>query len=257
MPKERVAFLISGQARTNPLSLNPVKHSVITDAWNKYIFTEGFKNKYDYDIYISTDNIDVNATLTYFGDHVKNIHCMDNNWYYKPIQKKIYPIEGFIRSYRVPPGFQSYPNIVFQAYKKYDCYNLMKEEGLQYDYIVRLRCDTVLHQNIEDCLSKLDKKDIILYSAICTIGKYDVMSWVHQLILFNGNYNPYIEGHNCMLVWGKPLPTDSRRWAYSHESQTSEHIRKYYTDKGLSVDDAVLNMDLCRIMRSDGRLEDW
>ena len=254
MPKERVAFLISGQARTNPLSLNPVKHSAITDSWDKYIFTEGLKETYDYDIYISTDNLDIDATTAYFGDHVKNIHCMDTDWYYKPINNMIESVDNYVNSYSVPAIFKSYPNVVQEAYKMYDCYNLMKE--VQYDYIVRLQFDTVFHHNIEDCLFKLNYKDIIVCGAVCAIGKYDVMSWVHQLVLFNGTYNPYKAEQIDMLVWNHPLPGDFIRWAYSYESQTSEHIRKYYTDKGLSVDDAVFNMDLCRIMRSDGSLED-
>ena len=70
-----IAFLISGQARINGLGLNQRKLPVILDSWTQYIFTEEFKATYDYDVFLTADNLDVTATLAYFGpDRVKNIH---------------------------------------------------------------------------------------------------------------------------------------------------------------------------------------
>lgn len=254
----RIAFLISGQSRTNGLGLNPTKHSAILDSWDKYIFTNEFKANYEYDIFITTDNLDVSATLEYFGpDRVKNVHLMDTDYYMKSVTV-IPPVSEYLHSYKIPCGFMCYPNMVHQLYKMFDCFNLMKEEGLPYDYIVRLRFDIVLHHDIMDCLAKLNMVEMVNYSEIFFLGKYECMSWAYQLLLHNGVYNPYETGH-YMLGWGKDrkLPNERHIWAYSHEAQASEHMYKYYEERKQSVDDTVFRMDLCRIMRTSGRLEDW
>jgi hypothetical protein len=254
----RVAILLSGQSRTNGLSLNPTKHTTILNSWDKYIFTDEFKAAYDYDIYITSDTLDVSASLDYFGpERVKNIHLLDTNYYMKPVTA-IPPISEYLQAYTVPQGFVPHTKLVNQLYKMFDCFNLMKEDGLSYDYIVRLRFDVVLHHNIMDCLEKLNSVEMINYSEIFFLGKYDCMCWAFQLLLHNGSYNPYGTGH-YILGWGKDstLSSDSHRWAYSHEAQASEHMYNYYEERTTLVDVAVSHMDLCRIMRSDGRLENW
>jgi hypothetical protein len=257
MSKPRVAFLFSGQSRTNMLSLNPTNHSVITDSWDKYIFHADLKEAYDYDVFITSDNMDIDKTFAYFGqDHVKNIHLLDIDWYLHRPTTVIPDINIFMSLYTTPNGYQRYPNIVNQSYKMYDCLNLMKHSDNHYDYIVRMRFDIVLHHNIKDCLDRVASGpvELIDYSEMCIIGKYDIMCWVHSLLLHNGKYNQY---KNRFLGWpvARALPDDYHRWKYSHEAQASEHIRNYYKDK--DVEEKVLNMDLSRLMRRDGRLEDW
>jgi len=256
MAKPRIAFLFSGQSRTNILSLNQINHTAITDSWDKYIFNTDLKEAYDYDVFITSDNMDINKTCAYFGkDHVKNIHLLDIDWYLHRPTTIIPNSDIFMSLYQIPHGYQRYPNLVHQSYKMYDCLNLMKHSGIQYDYIVRMRFDIVLHHNIKDCLDRvaMGPVELIDYSEMCIIGKYDVMCCVHSLLLHNGTYNQY----NRFLGWpvDRALPDDYHRWKYSHEAQASEHIRNYYKDK--DVEEKVLNMDLSRLMRNNGSLEDW
>lgn len=76
MEKPRIAFLFSGQSRNSILSLNQINHTAITDSWDKYIFNTDLKEAYDYDVFITSDNMDINKTCAYFGkDHVKISIC--------------------------------------------------------------------------------------------------------------------------------------------------------------------------------------
>lgn len=247
----RVAFLISGQARTNGLGMNPTKHAAILDSWTQNIFTEEFKAAYDYDVFLTANNLDVSATLAYFGpDRVKNIHLMDTGYYLKPVTP-IPPVSEYILPYKVPPGFQRHSVRFHQLYKMYDVYTLMKEEG-QYDYVVRLRFDTTFITDMVACIQKLHTVDMINNSEICFLGKYDIMCWAQQLLFHFGTYNPYLSG-NMFLGWGR-LPTDSVRWAYSHEGQASEHLFKFYEGKGQPN---ILVLELCKIIRANGEIETW
>jgi len=246
----RVAFLISGQARTNGLGLNPIKHAAILDSWTQHIFTEKFKAVYDYDVFLTADNLDISATLAYFGpDRVKNIHLLDTGYYMKPVTP-IPPVSEYILSYKVPPEYQRHSCRIHQLYKMYDVYTLMKED--QYDYVVRLRFDTTFIVDIVDCIEKLRTVDMVNHSEICFLGKYDIMCWAHQLLYYFGTYNPYLSG-NIFLGFNR-IPTDSVRWAYSHEGQASEHIFKFYEGKG---DPNILVLDVSRIIRANGKIEDW
>ena len=195
------------------------------------------------------------ATLAYFGpDRVKNIHLLDTGYYLKPVTP-IPPVSEFLKAYKVPPGFQRYPNTIHQLYKMYDVYTLMKDEG-QYDYAVRLRFDTTFITDMVACIQKLHTVDMINNSELCFLGKYDIMCWVQQLLFHFGTYNPYLSGSKIFLGWGCPfpLPTDSARWAYSHEGQASEHLFKFYEGKGQPN---ILVLELCKIIRNNGKIETW
>ena len=59
--KHKIGFLFTGHIRSNPLGFTTKPNYTILNSFNKYIFTEEFKNKYDYDIFLSTDTIDTIA----------------------------------------------------------------------------------------------------------------------------------------------------------------------------------------------------
>ena len=264
----RIAFLISGQARMNGLGLNARKLPVILDSWTQYIFTDEFKATYDYDVFLTADNLDVNATLDYFGsDRVKNIHLLDTGYYMKPVTP-IPPVGGYVTKINNDPRLNGYNrnlHHVHQMYKMYDVYNLMKESEGQYDYAVRLRFDIILLESILPYCT-LDTVHIYLSCDMLAIGKIDIMSWLMQLILYANNYNPYSAvdpKDRTMLCWaypnGKPydLRTDWRNWTFATETQTSEHIRKYCKDNNLDTDMAVKAIGILHILRANGKIETW
>ena len=79
--KKSIAIFFSGQIRTNSLSNNKNNNNLILNSINLNLINVKFKNKYNYDIFISTDEIDINKTKNQFNNNLKNIHCIEKNYY--------------------------------------------------------------------------------------------------------------------------------------------------------------------------------
>ena len=149
MEKKHVILFFSGQARMNGLSNNSRKHNFIIESYNKFIFTKEFKEKYNYKIFISTDNLDIQRAIDYFGvENIGNIHLFDTNYYYKNINTKIPHVDTFLEKYNNSPHWDTYSRYdgsIHQHYKILDCYNLFRNESnLPCDYMIRLRMDTII-----------------------------------------------------------------------------------------------------------------
>ena len=93
--KKNIAILFSGQIRSNLLSLNKNNNNLIIDSIIDSIdinfINNEFKNKYNYDIFISTDELDLEKTLKYFGNNIKNIYLSDRDIYLDKINNHIVP----------------------------------------------------------------------------------------------------------------------------------------------------------------------
>ena len=72
MTKKKVIFLFSGQSRRSPFSIKNKEGRCleILNSYNKYIFTQEFKSKYNYQVFISTDDIHLSDTINYFSKDV-------------------------------------------------------------------------------------------------------------------------------------------------------------------------------------------
>jgi hypothetical protein len=118
---------------------------IITKLWDDFFFTENFKANYDYDIFISTDDINLTNVYNYFGFNLKNIHLFNSGYYSKKIENDIPPIEDYFNKYNLNDfsNFSRYNNSIHQYYKLFDAYNLLKkyklENNVNYDIIIRAR----------------------------------------------------------------------------------------------------------------------
>ena len=72
--KPRIAILYSGQSRSNGLNPNVKNDNRVIDSITQHFISPEFKEAYDYDIFISTDTLDIEKAKDYFGDHLKNVH---------------------------------------------------------------------------------------------------------------------------------------------------------------------------------------
>jgi hypothetical protein len=63
MIKKRVAIIYSGQMRTNTLSDNYTSDNIILEATTKYFLNKTFKENYDYDIFFSVDNMNIEKAI--------------------------------------------------------------------------------------------------------------------------------------------------------------------------------------------------
>lgn len=263
--KKNICFLFSGQIRKNSLK-NDVSDDNILNSY-KNIFNDAIKEKYNCDIFISTDIIDIDKTLNYFGKEcVKNIHCSDNNFYLNPISSNIIDVNYYLDLYlkNIIPG-QGYwidTRAVYQFHRLYDCFNLVENYISidNYDYIVRLRLDTVFCNNLLDYFEKLDfEKDVYLYGMqdYFAVGRSIIMKEYCTLIKKFGLYNKF---HTKKYYNFKSnlIDTDhfyneenKLQWSYSPEYQVFECLFDFCDKNNLDIDTSIKHCftHMCTIYR--------
>lgn len=234
----KIIFCFSGQSRTSPFSQNKEKRNKkILESYNKYIFTEEFKKKYDYKIYISTDNIHIRDTIKYFKlKNIGNIHLFDTNFYYKKIKNKILPIDNYLLLYDIfhDSNYGKYDGSIYQHYKYLDCFSLYSND-ITYnniikifdcDYIVRIRLDTkFIENNILKDLEYLNNNkdtDVLLTNDFYAIGRPSIMEcYMTGLLHKYGRYSEkcLVPGHQFSIG-----VNDLIRWRYAPERQLFEML---------------------------------
>jgi hypothetical protein len=221
--RKRIAILFSGQMRTNSLGINISNNDNIINSISKYILNDELKNKYDYDVFISTDNAQIHKCKDFFGNNLKNIHCFDINYLMNNVENKITSYNKLFHLYvnRNYNNYRIYPNTVWQFYRLYDCYNMMcnYESINNYDYIIRARLDTVFKKNIVPKIEELDNNINIHYFGAADmfgIGRIGIMEYYSTMI--NEKYGTFGEGHK--------IP-DELRWKYAPEYQLHFCLNEY------------------------------
>ena len=252
--KKNICFLFSGQIRKNSLKNNVSDDNTILNSY-KNIFNESIKEKYNCDIFISTDIIDIDKTLNYFGkEYVKNIHCSNNNFYLNEISSNIldaeYYVDNYCKNIILDRDYWTQPHSAIQFHRLYDCFNLAKNYTSidNYDYIVRLRLDTVINNNLLDYLEKLDiEKDIYLYGLMdyFAIGRSIIMkeycTLVKKLGSYNKNYYKKYYNFKSNLTGSDHFYSEIQqlRWTYSPEHQLFEHLYEFCEKNNLDIDTTI------------------
>ena len=253
---KKIAFLFSGQSRCNPLSHNSNKCNTIIDSYNEYVFTEYLKKNYLYDIFISTDDTHLTNTYTYFGiDNVKNLHLLNTGFYKEQITFHIPSEDHFIEKYRKEnkDGKCTYESSIYQHYKIYDCFNLLENytSYTDYDYIIRLRLDTIFDYDISEYIKYLDNNinvHILTRWDFFAIGKPDIMKY--YCCSLKNKYGTYNFDTNVDHIDTIEICNDSRhftdnykdlkinnsyRWTYPPEIQLFETLLEFCHNNGLDI----------------------
>ena len=198
-----IAFLFTGEARTSPFAHKPsLKSHEIMNSYMKYIFTDEFKNKYKYKIYISTDDIHLSNTINYFNvSNIGNIHLMNTNYYFNPIINKLKPIHFFMNRYRrimrsrpsYTYKYEKYEGSIHQHYKLLDAYTLLLNDAVileQCTLICRIRLDIIVNVNIIELIDRFTnpKCEIITNWDIFSIGRKRIMECYLNVLIKNGFY---------------------------------------------------------------------
>jgi hypothetical protein len=259
-----VIFLFSGQARTSPFNIIEYERNIdILNSYNKYIFTEKFKSTYDYKIYISSDNIHLHDTISFFSqNNIGNIHLIDTNYYYKSITHPIKNIQYYLDSYNdnndwnSQPPFNKHVNSIHQHYKLLDCYNLFKEDIIKYDkidYIVRMRMDTVMKLDIFDILLSFSTNpdiEIIIHWDFFAMGKPNIMEcYCNGLDNKYGKYTYTTKIPDKLPVMYNYNTVDKIRWKYATERQLFEMLFEYCNNKNIDINKTIYNKQICLIVR--------
>ena len=154
MIKKRIAILYSGQMRSNSLSDNYTNDDIILEATKEFFLNEKFNEKYNYDVFFSVDNINIEKTKKFFGEHLKNIHITEINWFMIPIHYQITDYQEIYNKYMEInfENCENHNNALYQYYRLYAAYKLAKDyeikNNIKYDYYVRIRPDIRLMQYI-------------------------------------------------------------------------------------------------------------
>jgi hypothetical protein len=180
MNKKRVAILYSGQIRSNSLNDNYTTDTIILDSTKEFFLNETFNEKYDYDVFFSVDNMNIEKAKIFFGEHLKNIHITEVNYCMNPIQ---YPLTDYPEIYNKYmetdfKGCVTHSHAVYQYYRLYSAYKLAKDyenkHNITYDYYVRIRPDIRLMQDINPLFHIIEttSKEIIMeHEQLCIISK--------------------------------------------------------------------------------------
>ena len=170
--KPRIAIIYSGQMRTNSLGtrLEGGSDTAIVDSTRRFLLTPEFTDRFDYDVFISTDNLDVRRTMTFFGDaHVKNIHLSDTDFKLVPYPA-IPEFEGFLNKYtsidfvHKPPFTEQ----LIQYHRVLDTHAMIQsfcgshpDGGYTYAGFIKLRPDLELLQDMVPLVRRVVETDEI------------------------------------------------------------------------------------------------
>lgn len=259
--KPRVGFLFTGQGRCNPLSFNNYPNYAILEGYTNNIFTNEFKEKFDYDIFISTDDIHLQKTFDYFGaDHVKNIHILEPHLggeqiYLKDVSYKLqwekYYLDNYLNQNFM--GCEPYAiNNILQNYKVRDAFHLLEQSGYNYDFIIRVRLDVIFVKNIMDCFNQFFANPdlhIIGHNDFFFIGKPSIMKFYCLSIDRNyGKYNFNLTNHVFKKnivdyeYYNSLKKGDYKRWTYAPEIQTWETLFEFCSIHNLDIDKTINGM---------------
>jgi len=253
--KRKVVFLFSGNARTFPFNQEPSKRSAaILESYNKYLFTESFKQNYDYEIYITTDNLHLEDTIRYFSEnHIKNIHLLNND-YYLTTNSDTKNIEYYLNKYNEKDWSQhdKHEGSIHQHYKILDCYQMAKKDNHNSDYIVRARMDTEMTKDLQELITMLDTSEleIVIDGDLFAIGSPDIMEWYCTGLENNyGNYHYNIPVPETLPVMNDYGREDKKRWTYAAERQLFEMLYDYCHQRKLDINKTIVNTPICVIKR--------
>jgi len=260
MGKKKIVFLLTGESRTFPFSLDNQKRNInILNSYNKFIFTDKFKLLYNYKLYISTDDIHLHDTISYFSvNNIGNIHLLDANFYLTEPKNKTENINIYFDKYNNKDwmNHQKYDGSIFQHYKILDCYNLFKNtEPLENcDYIIRLRMDIEITNNIIDILYLFEENpelEIIVDWDFFAVGKPKIMDCYCSGLNNNyGNYNYQIDVPDNLPIMYDYKDLDRFRWTYAPERQLFEMLFEYCNNNNLDINKSIKSVNCFIIVRS-------
>ena len=252
--KPRIAFLYSGEIRSNSLNDTVSNDSSILDTTATYLLNDELKMKYDYDIFISTNTIDVSAACAYFGEPLKNIHLYEKKFYLQPVQKEIPDYETFRRRYATYnyEGKWVAKGNLWQMYRILDVANIMEQyvasTNTSYDLIVRCRLDTPFKSSMIHLFDEMianPNVQAIAISDIYIMGRPAIMN--HYLHALENNYMLYKKGNHTfdrfIMDHRRYSTCDEFGYRFSPEVQISETFFQYCIANNIEIASALKGYD--------------
>lgn len=251
--KKKCFFIFSGQPRTFPFSLNPKnfeRSTHILNSYNNLIFTDKFKELFDYKVFFSTDDLHLGDTINYFGnDKIGNIHLLDTDYYHTNIKNKINNFSYFIDRYNKNDfgNCRKYINSIAQHHKILDCYNMARHDNdfKNIKYLIRIRMDISLEKNILELIQILENKPEIKIIMSCdhfAIGNPHIMNKYCTGLENNYGKYPFYQNipYNVNIMNYNGL--DRIIWTYAPEKQLYEMLFEYCIQNNLNINNTLLDL---------------
>lgn len=239
MPK--IAFLFSGQVRKNSLNPDEPNSETILDSFRTNLFNDEFKTTYDYDVFISTDKLNIAKAQDFFGDHLKNVHLYETDYYLNQVHIETPQFEKATkRPFQFDGKFIAAGNL-YQAYRQLDAHNLLTDyinkTDTNYDLVVRARLDTVLlkpfNQYFKEIIGNPDRQAIAFQDQF-VIGRPNIMK----------AYLRGLETKYCLYKAPLGNPGEWNMFIMSN-AQYFKHFYDYYCQWAPEMQSLCLFLDYC------------
>jgi hypothetical protein len=266
--KKRIGFICSGQIRDNSLNPNQINDDIILESFKNNLLNDEFKSKYDYDFFISTDYIDVDKSIEFFGDNLKNINITEDKWYLSeltnPLNDFDYYFNRFTELTKNYKDFILHEHAMFQYYRMYSAYMMLKDyqikENIHYDYLVRIRPDIRIMQDVNflfDLLENTNLKIVLEHEQLCIL-KPDLEE-MFDLVKHYGEFNQiaepfdrvYMQFYDTQKGLSKNFPIgyknhenflNDKLIRFSPEKQFVDHINNLMKIKNLNPKSSYLGI---------------
>ncbi len=257
--KPKIAFCIVGQVRTNSCVSDYSQDEYMKEFWDNNIFNTELKENYDYDVFISCDkNINIEKTKSYFGNHLKNIHIInddntDSEYYMVPIKNKLPSLDDMFKNNEKYKNKDNYfINSISQYYKLYDSYNLLENNSNinNYKYIIRMRFDILFDYDIINILNDINNdltSELYIFWEIFSIGKPNIMKQYFKILDNYESYDFTKQRHDMKIgITGSSnsyysLPNN---WKNATEIKMYENLYSYCNKNNLDIDTTIKRIKL-------------
>jgi hypothetical protein len=249
--KKRVGIIYSGQLRSNGLNPEYKSDDIILEATRKYFLNDHFSEKYDYDVFFSVDTIDVSKAKEFFGDHLKNIHITETEWYMNEVDTKI-PDYSYYNSKFLSNDFQNcdtFEHSLYQYYRMYCGYNMLKDyqtkNNIKYDYLVRIRPDIRIMQDLMPLFAILEttnKQIIMEHEQLCILTPYleEMFAFVNYMGTYKGSLWDHMQRYTFLSRDGLGYP--DKIWKFAPEKQFVDYVYDFVSKKQLDYFEVLLGI---------------
>lgn len=268
----KIAILFTGEMRGNGLGINnTIINNNITDSYYQNLLTNDFKEKCTYDIFISTDKVNIDNVYNIFDrEHIKNIFELNNNSYLYNINNKLPDIDLFLESYNnnLFDNNRKYINAIHQHYKVLHAWNMLEEYSNKkysnlgykyYDYIIRIRLDTIINNNIMNCIHFMENNKKFQFIGewdIFSIGRPNIMQHMCFYLIYFITFDIISDIPKESYLFSSNLINKERfdlrkncdiKWKFAPEMKYFEHIFDYCKKHNLNIDETIKKMHICSI----------
>lgn len=257
--QKNLAILVTGQIRNSSLYLGANVEFV--NSFKKNVLNKELTEKYNVSVFFCVDRIHEESLKKCCGNYLKkyieldveniknplNLQELEKNYFDYYNNRKQYP-----EKYNLCTSTNPRPSYVHKFYKLYCAYNLMIEyeesENMKHDYILSMRPDSIMHQNLYNYIDQVDKQKIVFATNLEYLyyGTREIMIHLCNLILIYGKYNygefkhkkdyteriKHCSNYPCYYEWWKIATC----WSESPEVQVVEHTLSYFYINNISYD---------------------